>query len=820
MKKTLYTFTLAAVALCLAACSSTSHLLEGETLYRGIKELDYNQPAPQQADTAREGVITALADAYTKVEGLLTGNGKAAPTAQSEQQKRDSLKRASRMDMEAGAEAKDEVEAVLAYAPNGALMGSSHVTHPFPVRLWIYNRYVDSHRRFGRWMFRHFAATPVYVSTVNPRTRCTVAQNTLRGRGYFQARVSHDTIPMKHPRKAKLSYRVETGPLFHLDSIAYLHFPQRADSIIRATMPRHRLLSRGDPFSVAMLDKERTRLSDAFRNAGYYYFRPSYITYKADTLQAPLRVSLQVRPSESAPERALHPYYIGDTRLTVLKNGLAVPTDSITWRRFIYRYSTSGRRAPLHPVAIMRHSTMRRGDLYSLQNEERMKQKMLSMNIFSTLNIRYVPRDSSLTCDTLDLDIQAMLAKPYDGEFQAGLTGKSNGQVGPGVTFGMKKHNAFRGAETLGLKLWGSYEWQTGTDVPSDRSLLNSYEYGANISVSWPRLMPFFLESKMSHRTTSTDIQLDGRSMNRAGYFGRVSLSASLSYSLQNGTNERHQFTLLSLDYQTLRHTTARFDSITSANQALYVSMRDQFVPSMEYTYTWTSKRHHPRTLRVSVKEAGNLTSLVYAACGQDLGEKGKRLLGVPFAQYIRLSAQYTHRFPLTRRSSLAARVMGGVAYSYGNAVIAPYSDLFTVGGACSVRAFSVRSIGPGRHHPQDSRYSYVDQAGDMKLEANVEYRFPIVGKLYGATFLDAGNVWLLRRTAGMEEGHFSLRHLGRDIALGTGAGLRYDLDFLVIRFDVGVGIHAPYSTGRSGYYNMPRFSRSLGYHLAIGYPF
>ena len=463
---------------------------------------------------------------------------------------------------------------------------------------------------------------------------------------------------------------------------------------------------------------------------------------------------------------------------------------------------------------------MRRGDLYSLQNEERMKQKMLSMNIFSTLNIRYVPRDSSLTCDTLDLDIQAMLAKPYDGEFQAGLTGKSNGQVGPGVTFGMKKHNAFRGAETLGLKLWGSYEWQTGTDVPSDRSLLNSYEYGANISVSWPRLMPFFLESKMSHRTTSTDIQLDGRSMNRAGYFGRVSLSASLSYSLQNGTNERHQFTLLSLDYQALRHTTARFDSITSANQALYVSMRDQFVPSMEYTYTWTSKRHHPRTLRVSVKEAGNLTSLVYAACGQDLGEKGKRLLGVPFAQYIRLSAQYTHRFPLTRRSSLATRVMGGVAYSYGNAVIAPYSDLFTVGGACSVRAFSVRSIGPGRHHPQDSRYSYVDQAGDMKLEANVEYRFPIVGKLYGATFLDAGNVWLLRRTAGMEEGQFSLRHLGRDIALGTGAGLRYDLDFLVIRFDVGVGIHAPYSTGRSGYYNMPRFSRSLGYHLAIGYPF
>ncbi|MGM9621168.1 MAG: BamA/TamA family outer membrane protein [Bacteroidaceae bacterium] len=820
MRKIIHALILTIAVLSLSACSTTSNLLEGETLYRGIKGLEYNQPATQEADTIREGVITALADAYSKVEGLLTGDIKAAQPQQSEQEKRDSLKRASRIDQLASAEAKEEVEAVLAYAPNGALMGSSHVTHPFPVRLWIYNRYVNSRRRFGRWMFRHFAATPVYISTVNPKTRCTVAQNTLRGKGYFQAHVTHDTIPMNHPRKAKLTYRVETGPLFHLDSIAYQLFSQRADSIIKATMPRKRLLSRGDPFCVATLDKERTRLSETFRNAGYYFFRPSYITFRADTLQAPLRVALQVRPSDSAPRDALHPYYIGNTRLTVLQNGLTQVTDSISVKKFTYRYSTSGKRAPLHAGTVMRHCTMKRGDLFSQQAEEQMQKKLLSTNLFSALNIRYVPRDSSFTGDTLDLDIQAMLAKPYDGEFQAGLTAKSNGQVGPGITFGMKKHNAFRGGETLGLKAWGSYEWQTGADVPQDRSLLNSYEYGANLSLSWPRLIPFFLERRKPYRTTSTDVQLDGRAMSRAGYFSRVSLSTSFSYTIQNGTNEQHQFTLLSLDYQSLQHTTARFDSITNANQALYVSMRDQFVPSMEYTYTWTSKKHHPRSLRVSVKEAGNLTSLVYAACGQDLSRKGKKMLGVPFAQYLRVTAQYTHRFPLTRRSSLATRVMGGVAYSYGNAVIPPYSDLFTVGGACSVRAFSVRSIGPGRHHPGKSQYSYVDQAGDMKLEANVEYRFPIVGKLYGATFLDAGNVWLLRRTDNMEEGQFSLRHLGRDIALGTGAGLRYDLDFLVIRFDVGVGLHAPYDTGKSGYYNMTRFSRSLGYHLAIGYPF
>lgn len=820
MRKLIYIPGIIIVLLSLAACSTTSNLLDGETLYRGIKDLNYNEPLKQKDSISQEGVITALADVYTKVEGLLTGDVKASQSFMSEEERRDSIKRANRLDLLASNEAKEEVEGVLSCAPNGALMGSSFVTHPFPVRLWIYNRYINSKKRFGKWMFRHFAGTPIYVSTVNPKTRCIVAQNTLRGRGFFRAQVSHDTIPMNNPRKAKLSYSVETGPLFHLDSIAYLNFPQRADSIIKATMPRRRLLMRGEPFSVVKLDQERNRLSDNFRNSGYYYFRPNYINFRADTLQTPLRVSLQVQPTSVAPSHALKPYYIGYTRLTIMQNGLIQPTDSLAHRGFTYRYSTSSKRPPVHPGAIMRHKTMRRGDLYSQKAEEQMQQKLLSTNLFSTLNIKYVPRDTTPSCDTLDIEIQGMLAKPYDGEFQAGLTGKSNGQVGPGVSFGMKKYNAFRGAETLGLKAWATYEWQTGADVPQDRSLLNSYEYGANLSITWPRLMPFFLERRLPHRTTSTDIQLDAHTMSRAGYFGRVSLSASLNYTIQKNSNIRHQFTLLSLDYQALQHTTARFDSITNANQALYVSMRDQFVPSTEYTYTWSSLRHHPRTLRVSIKEAGNLTSLIYAAAGKRLDQKGKRLLGVPFAQYVRATAQYTHRFPLTRRSSLATRIMGGVAYSYGNAVLPPYSDLFTVGGACSVRAFSVRSIGPGRHHPQNSQYSYVDQAGDMKLEANVEYRFPIVGKLYGATFLDAGNVWLLRQTEGMEDGQFSLRHLGRDIALGTGAGLRYDLDFLVIRFDVGVGLHAPYSTNKSGYYNMTRFSRSLGYHLAIGYPF
>ena len=131
-----------------------------------------------------------------------------------------------------------------------------------------------------------------------------------------------------------------------------------------------------------------------------------------------------------------------------------------------------------------------------------------------------------------------------------------------------------------------------------------------------------------------------------------------------------------------------------------------------------------------------------------------------------------------------------------------------------------MRTIGPGAYHPEKSQYSYIDQMGDFKLEANVEYRFPIIGKLNGAAFLDAGNVWLLRDSENQPGGKFTFKDFGKQIALGTGVGIRYDLDFLVIRFDLGIGIHAPYDTGKRGYYNMPSFGKSLGYHFAIGYPF
>ena len=813
----------------LSGCSTTKNLPEGEVLYTGIKEIDYGQKSKkkkkkQKEQATQEGVITSFADAYKAVDELLTQRDLSAlkrPVELTDEQK-DSIEEVRRIEEEAYQTAKEEVDAALAYAPNNSLFGSSSLRIPFPSGLWIYNATVGKKSRFAKWIFDTFAATPVLISTVNPKTRALVAQNTLRNYGYFNGTVDYEILPEKNPRKAKISYTVRPRNLFRLDSIAYLHFPAQGDSLIQRTM-RRRTLFKGDPFSVVNLDAERTRISELFRNSGYYFYKPEYITFRADTLQQPGFVQLQVVPAEGIPPAANKRYYLGKTTIRMFGTDSYALTDTLKFRDYTIYYNGGEKgRLPLRFGALRRNMFYRKGMLYRQNIMSFVQQQLSGMDVFSTVNLKYVPRDTTATNDTLDIEITGMLDKPYDGEFTTKVTSKSNGQIGPGLSFSMSKRNAFRGAEKLKFEVHGSYEWQTNSTVRGRSSVINSYEYGTSLSLDYPRLI-FPGARKFSRRAqTSTSFVLDATWMNRANYFGMVSLSARAAYTYQARPTIKHEFVPFRLDYDELLSTTPTFDSIMNVNQALYVSMRDQFVPSMRYTFTYSSPRRarNPRTFIFEVKESGNVTSGIFAAFGKPFNQKDKKLFNVPFAQYVRLLAEYREEFRLTPRTSIATRIGTGVIFSYGNSTAAPYNDLFSVGGANSIRAFSVRGVGPGSYIPGASEYSYIDQMGDFKIELNAEYRFPIVSLLSGAVFLDAGNVWLLDADPNRPGGTFDISRIGKDLALGTGFGIRCDLDFLVLRFDIGVGLHAPYDTGKSGYYNMPKFKDSLGYHFAVGYPF
>lgn len=726
---------------------------------------------------------------------------------------------------DAGITALTEVEASLAYPPNNAVFGSSSLRWPIPFGLWVYGgfeKYKDK-KGVGRWIYDHMAKSPVLMSNVNVETRVKVAGNLLRDYGFFNGSVTHEIIPQKDPKMEKITYVIDMGNPYYLDSIAWLKYPSKADSLIQTTR-RKSVLKKGDNFSVLKLEEERQRISDLLRNNGYYYFRPDLTTFRADTLQKSGYVSLQVVPQNGLPAEAKKQYYIGKTSVYLTGYNGETPTDSLVFPSMTLHYH--GKKPGIRPSALTRNFFYRRGELFSQDRQTFTQEAIARMNVFKFAEFRYLPKDTTSTCDTLNVMVNATFDQPYDAELELNMTTKSTDQTGPGVAFNLTRKNFQRMGADLTFGMKGSYEWQTNSNVEGNSSTLNSYELGASLALEFPRIiLPWKysgLRRSRFRQHTSFKVYVD--LLNRARFFNMLSFGGNVTYDFQRTRTWKHSITPFQLTFNTLQSTTARFDSITIANPTLALSLSNQFIPAMNYTLTYDNarmRRRHQLWWETSFTSAGNVTSLIYAAFGKGLNEKDKKLLNSPYAQFLKMTSEIRATLKIANKHYLATRFMGGVLWSYGNQTVPPYSEQFYIGGANSIRAFTVRSLGPGTYNPgSNAKYGYLDQTGDVKFEANVEYRFPLFGDFYGATFLDAGNVWLLRKDENRPGGQLTLRNLGKSIALGTGAGIRYDLTFLVIRLDLGVALHAPYDTGKRGYYNIPKFKDGLGLHFAIGYPF
>ena len=725
----------------------------------------------------------------------------------------------------AGIAALTEVEAALAYAPNNAIFGSSTMRWPFPMGLWIYNDFVkyQDKKGLGRWIFDHLGTQPVLMSSVTGETRAKVATNLLRDYGYFNGSVSYREIPLKDPKKAKVSYIIDMAQPYFLDSIVYLKYPLYADSLIQHTR-QESVLKSGDNFSVIKLEEERQRLSTLFRNHGYYYYRPEFTTYRADTLQKPGYVSLQVVPKTGIPSEAKKQYYLGNTSVYLTGYNDEPPTDTLRLRTMTLYYS--GKKPGIRPSALMRNFFFRKGELFSQDRQTFTQEAIARMGIFRYSEFRYAPQDTTALCDTLNVNMYATFDKPYNAELELNVTNKSTDQMGPGAIFKITRNNFQRMGANLSFEVRGSYEWQTGKTAEGNSSNLNSYELSTSLSLDFPRLILPWKDSDLrrSRYPQKTSFKIYGDWLNRARFFNMLSFGGNVTYEFRRSRLWKHTVTPFQLTFNTLLSTTERFDSITAGNPSLALSLSDQFIPAMSYIFAYDNSRLKLRNQlwwETSITSAGNVTSLLYAALGKGFNEKNKKLLGTPFAQFLKVTSEVRRLYKVGEKQHIAMRLMGGILWSYGNQTIAPYSEQFYIGGANSLRAFTVRSIGPGTYNPSvNNKYSYLDQTGDIKLEANVEYRFPIFGDLYGATFLDAGNIWLLRKDEGRPGGEFTLKNFAKSIAVNTGLGIRYDLTFLVIRLDLGIALHVPYETGKSGYYNIPKFKDGLGLHFAIGYPF
>mgnify|MGYP000994751178 FL=1 len=749
-----------------ASCSTTRNLPEDELLYRGIKKIDVlSQDESGNGEQALEE-ITAAVTQTTKYGFIL------------------------------------------------------------PYRLWAYNSFEKYEKGVGKWIFKKIAADPVYLSTVNPGTRTKVASNLLHDYGYFDGKVTYQVDTLKNPKEIKLSYQIDMGKPYYIDTLTYEKFSPFADSLIRRS-DSQRLIHSGDHFNVLRLNEERQRIIDLLRDNGYYYARTDFLTILADTIMRPGYVSLKIVPKSNIPQEALRTYRLGHTSVYLTGYNGERPTDSLKLRDFTIYYA--GKKPGIKYGVLRKRFIYRSGEKYSQLRQNYTQEALARLGVFKFSEFQYTPRSNG--GDTLDIRVNAMFDLPYNSELELNVKTKSTKQTGPGAFFSLSRRNFRRMGASLNLELKGSYEWQTSSTVDGESSVMNSYELGTSLSLEFPRLVLPWIRDRIDpfRFPSQTNFKIYAEQVNRARYFKMLSFGGTVSYSFQPSRSMKHTVTPLHLAFNHLQRRTAAFDSIAEANPMLFHSLSDQFIPSVTYTFTydnsWMKKRI--RTWwENSITSAGNVTSLIYMACGKSFNTRDKEFLGTPFAQFLKFTSEIRPLYQISEKQQLAGRFMAGVVWAYGNKTIAPYNEQFYVGGANSIRAFTIRSIGPGRFHPsENSSYSYVDETGDIKLEANLEYRFRMMsnlfgGNLNGAVFLDAGNVWLMRKDEARPGAEFTFSKFFDNWAVGTGIGIRYDLSFLILRLDWGIALHVPYETGKRGYYNIPNFKDGMGIHFAIGYPF
>lgn len=729
----------------------------------------------------------------------------------------------------------DEAMALtLEVPPANSFLGSAYRMSPIPLGLWVYNAfYPNSELGLRHWIWSSLKSEPKLLSQVNPRLRAQAAEALLKDEGYFDAIVSYDTIYNKRDSlKVKLAYDVTFNRQSRLGSIVHLGSgSDRVDSIIHRTLTQS-LLRKGERFSASLLEEEKNRISATLRDSGYFFFAPDYIKYLGDSTLGKNTVSLRISERPAGDVKALRPCII-DSVFYHLDFGYGMKSQN--WVQDGFMSIGYNGQQTVKTKYLQRALGFEKGALYNPQLTERVKTRLNRLNAFqyTTTEFQILNPESDLSLsdpalDTLKLmlKVHAINSMPWSGGTEVGVVYKDNHQVGPGFTLSAQRRNLFGGGEVFSTELTGSYEWSTGVGSGGSNQL-NSFEFGTKLTYSIPRLpMQRYLHVNQDNPVSSHySVSVDW--MRRGGLFEMIKSSGSMDYSFSRGDCHTFVFTPFKLTYVRTLHNTARFDSIVSHNQALQRSLENQFIPQIQFSWVYDNASHRQgagshQYLRISLAEAGGLLDLLTGVMGTHRTQGERQLLDQRFSQFVKATAEFSNTTQLGPKSSLVTRLLAGAGYAYGNSTTMPYSEQFYIGGPNSLRGFSVRSIGPGTSRFETDQLSRTNSrlysVGDYKLEANIEYRFPLTGSLYGALFTDAGNIWKFANDY-TETSETMQGNPLTELAVDCGAGVRLDLGMLVVRFDVGVPIHDPNSGG--SYLNCRHgFMKHLGYNLAVGYPF
>ncbi|ADV44311.1 BamA/TamA family outer membrane protein [Bacteroides helcogenes] len=703
-------------------------------------------------------------------------------------------------------------------------------------QLYIYNwSGRDSTRRINRTL-RRLGDAPVIYS--DKETERTIEEMTkaVQNMGYMGAIV--ESMREVKKKKMKLVYKVTAGKPYRVRMLKYNIQDDRIQRYMQQDSTKT-LLSEGMPFDVNILDEERQRITNNLLQNGYYKFNKDYISYTADTVRNTYLVDLTLhlapykQNNEDKPQN--HRQYTINkvsfiTDYNVLEssalNSIEV-NDSLHYKGFPIYYKD---KLYLRPKVLTNNLRITPGTLFNEQDVQRTYSNFGRLQALKYTNIRFFETQQG---DSAKLNSYVLLTKSKHQSVSFEIEGtNSAGDLGAAASVAFQHRNLFKGSEAFMLKLRGAYEAVSG--LQSGQHNQNYTELGAEATVNFPRFMFPFLSTDFKRKmraTTEFGLQY---SYQMRPEFTRIVASAGWSYKWSSAQrrHSQHRIDLLDVNYLYMPWIDPTFKENyleTDENYILRYNYADRLIVRTGYSYTYNSTGQtlmnnavagNSYTIRFNFESAGNFLYAVAKATGMKKNDNGEyTLLSIPFAQYLKGDFDFAKNVVIDNRNSLAFHFGAGIAIPYGNATIIPFEKRYFSGGANSVRGWSVRGLGPGSF-PGDG--NFLNQSGDIKLDASIEYRTRLFWKFKGAFFIDAGNIWTLRDYKDQPGGKFKFNEFYKQIAVAYGLGLRMDLDFFVLRFDGGMkAINPVYEKGKGRYPIIhPDFGRDFAFHFAVGYPF
>ena len=701
-------------------------------------------------------------------------------------------------------------------------------------QLYVYNLSGRDSTKWGNKFLRRIGDAPVIYSETEAQRSQDEITKAMRNMGYMAATVKRSTKIKK--KKIKLYYEVTAGDPYIVNSLKYdIRDPKIADFLKQDSAKS--LLKEGMIFDVNVLDAERQRITDKLLRNGYYKFNKDYVGYTADTVRGTYQVDLTLhlhayRAHVSDSVKAHQQYWINKinfiTDYDVLQssalNSMDI-NDSLHFKGYPIYYKD---KLYLRPKMLTDNLRFAPGDLFDEQDVQQTYSNFGRLSALKYTNIRFLENQVG---DTAKLDCYVMLTKSKHKSVAFELEGtNSAGDLGAAASVSFQNRNLFRGSETFMIKFRGAYEVISGLQAGYSNN--NYTEYGVETSINFPNFLFPFLSSDYKRKIrATTEFGLQYNYQMRPE-FTRIVASGSWSYKwgLQRQRSQ-HRIDLLDINYLYMPWIEPEFKNNflnDEKNYLLEYNYKDRLIVRTGYSYIYNSAGQalmnnavigNSYSIRFNFESAGNLLYVLSKMSNLKKNDQDEyTILNIPYAQYIKGDLDFAKNIVIDNRNSIAFHIGGGIAIPYGNARMIPFEKRYFSGGANSVRGWSVRSLGPGTF--SDEKGNFMNQSGDIKLDASIEYRTRLFWKFRGALFVDAGNIWTIREYQDQPGGKFKFDQFYKQIAVAYGVGLRLDLDFFVLRFDGGMKAINP-EKGKDRYPILRSdFGRDFAFHFAVGYPF